>query len=85
MSDKQEYESPDVSQSAHSDETTPPAKPSLAGRISKIVWDRDDKSEEERKFVQRLDLGLLTAICVGYWSELIVLRWSFSTERYIDR
>ncbi|KAF5362946.1 hypothetical protein D9758_007078 [Tetrapyrgos nigripes] len=36
-------------------------------RISQVVWDRDDKSEEERKYVQRLDLGLMTIACLGYF------------------
>ncbi|KAL0579293.1 hypothetical protein V5O48_002691 [Marasmius crinis-equi] len=48
------------------DETTP-RKRSIGSRISRIVWDRDDKSEEERKFVRRLDLGLMTIACLGYF------------------
>lgn len=46
-------------------ETTKSA--TLAGRISRIVWDRDEKSEEERKFVQRLDIGLMTTIMLQYY------------------
>ncbi|KAK7032285.1 hypothetical protein VNI00_013244 [Paramarasmius palmivorus] len=44
-----------------------PVKRSLANKISRFVWDRDDKSEEERKFVRRLDMGLMTIACLGYF------------------
>ncbi|KIY50074.1 MFS general substrate transporter [Fistulina hepatica ATCC 64428] len=40
---------------------------SIGARISRVVWDRDDKSEEERRFVRRLDLGLMTIACLGYF------------------
>ncbi|KAE9403972.1 MFS general substrate transporter [Gymnopus androsaceus JB14] len=40
---------------------------SIGSRISRIIWDRDDKPEPERKFVQRLDWGLMTVACLGYF------------------
>ncbi|KAF9064790.1 MFS general substrate transporter [Rhodocollybia butyracea] len=40
---------------------------SWGSRISRVIWDRDDKSEEERKFVRRLDWGLMTIACLQYF------------------
>ncbi|EIM80384.1 MFS general substrate transporter [Stereum hirsutum FP-91666 SS1] len=44
-----------------------PEKRSLGSRISRIVWDRDEKPEHERKFVQWLDLHLFVIACLGYF------------------
>lgn len=44
-----------------------PRKRSLGERISRTIWDRDDKPPVERKFVRRLDLGLMPMIMLGYY------------------
>lgn len=45
----------------------PQAKQSLATRISRVVWGREKKSDEERKFVRRLDCGLMPIIMASYY------------------
>lgn len=34
----------------------------IGSRILRIIWDNDDKSVEERKFVSKLDSMLLTIV-----------------------
>lgn len=46
-------------------------KRSLGSRISRIVWDRDEKPEHERKFVQWLDLHLFVIACLGYFIKYV--------------
>lgn len=31
------------------------------------LWDNEVKSDEERRFVNRLDWGLMTCLCVSYF------------------
>ena len=40
----------------------PREKRSLAGRISGVIWDKNYHSEEERKFVRKLDILLITTV-----------------------
>ena len=51
-----------------------PVKRSLGSRISRIVWDRDDKPEHERKFVRYLDLHLFVIACLGYFIKCVANR-----------
>lgn len=46
--------------------TTQP-KRSLGARISRVLWDRDDKSDEERRFVFKLDCYLLSIAMAQYF------------------
>jgi len=51
-------------------------KPGLLGRtrrtlrtIQRYVWDDPDKPKEEKQFLLKLDIFLLTAACLGYFSK----------------
>lgn len=37
--------------------------------IQRYVWDNPDKSREEKWFLLKLDIFLLTAACLGYFSK----------------
>lgn len=41
-----------------------PGSAGLGTKILRIIWDNDDKSREERKFVHKLDSVLLTTVSI---------------------
>jgi ACS family pantothenate transporter-like MFS transporter len=57
-------------------EARPWEKPGLAGKsrralrsLQRYAWDDPDKTKEEKWFLFKLDLFLLTAACLGYFSK----------------
>lgn len=72
----------DASISSHSSnndnsvEIKPWQRPGFLGRsrrvargIQRYVWDDPDKSKEEKWFLLKLDIFLLTSACLGYFSK----------------
>lgn len=47
---------------AQHEELEAPRSNSIGSKIRRIVWDSDNKSEVERKFVRKLDCALLTIV-----------------------
>ncbi|KAI9631777.1 MFS general substrate transporter [Dioszegia hungarica] len=52
---------------AQHEEMDAPRSNSIGSKIRRIVWDSDNKSEVERKFVRKLDCALLTIAMLGYF------------------